>query len=147
MSRDHTEVMNIKVRAGSRTLYVDVKENAGGGRFVSLRELRAGAEDERSRILVDEAFVPALLRALRGVAAFLRDERPRKSAPSATRAERRQAHPRAYEPWTDEEEQQLKEGHARGCGVGELARQLQRKPSAVRSRLHKLGVEMPDEPG
>jgi len=138
MSRDFTEVMNIKVTAGSKTYYVDVGQNVDGSRFVSLREVRGGAEGEGSRILIDEAYAAKLHRALGEVAAFLEDKPRRKSKQPATLAERRLSHPRAYEPWTDEEEKQLAEGHAKGCSVGELARQLQRKPSAVRSRLRRL---------
>jgi hypothetical protein len=146
MSSEFTEVMNVKVRAGSKTYYIAVGQHADGSRFVSLSEVRGGAEGERSRILIDEAYVTELHRALGTVAAFLEGKPRRTSAQPVTLAERRQAHPRAYEPWTDEEEKRLREGHAQGHSVGELARQLQRKPSAVRSRLRRLNAAMPEKP-
>ena len=47
-------------------------------------------------------------------------------------------HPRAYERWTDEEDARLSAMHARGRTVAEMAQQLGRQPSAIRSRLTKL---------
>ena len=47
---------------------------------------------------------------------------------------------RAYEPWTQEEEARLKDLCLRGLSPHQIARQLQRQPSAIRSRLVKLGL-------
>jgi hypothetical protein len=47
-------------------------------------------------------------------------------------------YPRAYELWTDEEEMQLEALHKQGYSVAEIAQTLQRQPSAISSRLHKL---------
>ncbi len=49
-------------------------------------------------------------------------------------------HPRAYERWTDEEDARLSAMHERGRTVAEMARQLERQPSAIRSRLTKLAL-------
>ena len=58
-----------------------------------------------------------------------------------TRAERvarqRLAHPRAYEPWTEEEDARLLLRWEEGARVAELARALGRQPGAVRARLEK----------
>lgn len=50
MNPEYVEVMNVKVGAGSRTLYVDLKENPDGTRFLSISEVRASKERVRSRI-------------------------------------------------------------------------------------------------
>jgi len=52
----------------------------------------------------------------------------------------RRNYPRAYEPWTLEEEQRLVELSQKGLTHDEIASQLHRKPGAIRSRLHKLGM-------
>jgi hypothetical protein len=52
----------------------------------------------------------------------------------------RQAYPRAYEKWTDEEDEQLRQKHLDGAGVNELAGILQRQPRAIKSRLRRLGM-------
>lgn len=66
------------------------------------------------------------------------------SAPSAAaRAysvdEVRKRHGNAYQRWTQEDEQLLVELHSSGHGVEALARRFSRQPSAIRSRLTKLG--------
>lgn len=69
-----------------------------------------------------------------------------------TRAERvarlRQKHPRAYEPWTQEEDARLLLRYAEGAKVAQLARDMGRQPNAVRARLEKwLGERWRDERG
>lgn len=137
MDREYVEVLNVKVGAGSRTLYVDLKENPDGTRFLSISEVRASKTRERSRILIDEEHVAELHRALDSVLEFL-------SRKSRTKAysipEKRRERPRAYERWTRGEEEQLVEAYDEGCGVSELAERHARAPTAVLSRLYQLGV-------
>jgi hypothetical protein len=52
----------------------------------------------------------------------------------------KQKHSRAYEPWTEVEDTQLKRAIEVGTPVGRIAEQLQRQPSAIRSRLSKLAL-------
>jgi len=48
--------------------------------------------------------------------------------------------PNAYENWSEEQEKFLSENFKSGMTVNELAKHLQRKPGAIRSRLRKLGL-------
>jgi len=48
-------------------------------------------------------------------------------------------HPRAYERWTQDEDTRLATLYAQGTPIDELAAHFQRQPSAIRSRLEKLG--------
>jgi hypothetical protein len=52
----------------------------------------------------------------------------------------RQKYPRAYVKWSREEDDSLKNEYASGQQIGELAKKFQRQPSAIRSRLQKLGL-------
>lgn len=61
---------------------------------------------------------------------------PLKRPPSYVQAAR-ERHPRAYEPWTDAEDAQLANYAAAGLTVARIAGQLQRKRSAIRSRIIK----------
>jgi len=137
-----TEIMNIKLAAGSRTLYIDLKQDSGGGRFLSISEVQVAGLHERSRILVDEEFLPDLHRALGAVLELLGRKEPKKSY---TVSRKRCDHPRAYEPWTEEEQERLQQGYAQGEGVHQLAEQLARAPTAVLSRLYQLGMIKPSE--
>lgn len=76
-------------------------------------------------------------------------ELPLESVPAAQAYsvdEVRKQHPNAYQRWTPEDEQLLLQLHASGSGVDELASRFARQPSAIRSRLAKLGVgELPEQ--
>lgn len=47
-------------------------------------------------------------------------------------------HPRAYQSWTDTEETQMLDLIKMGKSVAEVAIILERQPSAIQSRLHKI---------
>jgi ATP-dependent DNA helicase PIF1 len=52
----------------------------------------------------------------------------------------RQSHGKAYAPWTEDEERDLRRRHQAGESVGAIAVELGRKPGAIRSRLKKLAL-------
>lgn len=52
----------------------------------------------------------------------------------------RDEHPRAYEKWPPEEDASLASLFRSGLRLDDIAQRLQRQPSAVRSRLVKLGL-------
>jgi predicted nucleic acid-binding protein len=65
----------------------------------------------------------------------------RKQSTAAGHVERvRQQFPRAYEKWTPEEEERLRHEYQQRPSVRELALTYQRQPSAIRSRLQRLGL-------
>lgn len=49
-------------------------------------------------------------------------------------------YPRAYEKWSTQEDAELKSMSARGASHDELAKRFKRQPSAILSRLEKLGL-------
>jgi hypothetical protein len=49
-------------------------------------------------------------------------------------------HPRAYEPWTDDEDRSLANLFRSGVTVARIAGQLGRNRGAIRSRLVKMGL-------
>ncbi len=71
------------------------------------------------------------------------DKTSMKDTPKAggkTLDEYRKADPRAYEKWTEEEEDALLELMKTGHTIRSAAELLQRKPSAIRSRFEKLNA-------
>lgn len=52
----------------------------------------------------------------------------------------KKSRPRAYEKWTPEEEETLNDLFRSGRFIGDIAKILQRQPSAIRSRLSKLNL-------
>ncbi len=55
-------------------------------------------------------------------------------------AEVRKRYPRAYKKWTEAEESRLEHLVRTGASARQIALELQRQPSAIRSRLNKLGL-------
>jgi hypothetical protein len=49
-------------------------------------------------------------------------------------------YPRAYEKWTTQEDAELKSMSARGASHDDMAKHFKRQPSAIVSRLEKLGL-------
>ncbi|MFD5064739.1 hypothetical protein [Streptomyces sp. NPDC058394] len=72
---------------------------------------------------------------------------PPPASPAYSVDEVRKQHGNAYQRWSKEDEQLLLELHAAGHGVDALAQRFERQPSAIRSRLAKLGVERIHVPG
>ena len=52
----------------------------------------------------------------------------------------RDAHPRAYEKWTSDEDSKLAEMFKTGAKTHQMSEELQRQQSAILSRLKKLGL-------
>jgi hypothetical protein len=130
------------VPAGSRTLYLDLKQNDDKTRFLSISEVRGSDPNRRSRILLDEQYVPDLHQALAAVLELL------KTAPSSKEhhAENQdQSLARAYKLWTADEDGRLKTSYRQGRGVNVLAVQHERAPTAIISRLYQLGILKPME--
>jgi hypothetical protein len=59
-------------------------------------------------------------------------------------AQIREAYPRAYEKWTDREDATLEKLVRSGQSVDDIAAQLQRQPSAIRSRIVKRNLATDD---
>ena len=56
----------------------------------------------------------------------------------------KEKHPRAYEKWTIEEEQWLKNYLVEGLSIKEIAEILERQPGAISSRIIKLSLREPN---
>lgn len=56
----------------------------------------------------------------------------------------RKEHPRAYERWTEKEDETLKYLVASSSSVRDIAELLQRQPGAIRSRMMKLDLTVAD---
>lgn len=52
----------------------------------------------------------------------------------------RTRHPRAYQPWTNEEEEELARLYHAGSSTMEMAARLERQPGGIRSRLKRLSL-------
>lgn len=60
-----------------------------------------------------------------------------------TLAEKRRRHPRAYERWPAQEDDQLRAEHAQGMTVAEMCEAHGRNRGAIVARLERLGLPVP----
>jgi hypothetical protein len=104
-------------------------------------------EEERSLKRVEQEITRLVQRALRDIEedslAFREpvfSKTKAKSIADPRLAKIRARHPRAYERWTEEEDNLLKQKFSDGVSVQDLSELLQRRPSAIRSRLRKSGL-------
>lgn len=133
---DHNQTLySDKIQAGSRTYFLDVKQGKDGVKYLTITETRSSdGELERNRVMVFEEHFETFFAQLIKITEFLGlDHTDRLD-------EIRQTHPNAYKKWTPEEDAHLKQSYAQGLSIDVLATTFQRQPSAIRSRLIKLGL-------
>ena len=137
MTGERKELLSEKVPAGSRTYFFDVKESADGVKYLVISESRQiSAESyEHNRVMVFQEHLVAFNEGFNKAIQFMIGEGKAYDVEQI-----RREYPKAYAKWTEEEDTRLRYEHAQGRTVNELAESFQRKPSAIRSRLRKLGL-------
>src|SRR5205807_2426109 len=112
------------------------KEAPSRCRRLEISETRKrGEQFVRDRIRVFEEDVPRFLsEVLRAVSVL--GQPVNKEAVAIM--ELRKHHPRAYMPWSAEEEQKLRGEYKQGLRIDQLAIKHERQPGAIRSRLRRL---------
>jgi len=132
------EIFSEKVTAGSRTYFFDVKESDQGARYLVISESRqTGSTFEHHRVVVFEEHLEKFSEIFdQAVWVMARSDKSK----SYSLDEIRQKYPRAYEKWTSEEDERLTSRYQAGLDLLELAAIFQRQPSAIESRLTKLGL-------
>lgn len=99
--------------------------------------------DERSPDRVEQEILRVVHRALQNMHedaaafGFSKEDTPdREKRLARIRAQ----HPKAYDKWIEEDDSLLTQKFGEGASIADLARSFQRQPSAIRSRLAKLGL-------
>jgi hypothetical protein len=132
------EIFSEKVTAGSRTYFFDVKESDQGARYLVISESRqTGSTAEHYRVVVFEEHLEKFSEILdQAVWMMARSDKSK----TYSLDQIRQKYPRDYEMWTSEEDERLTSRYQAGLDLLELAAIFQRQPSAIESRLTKLGL-------
>lgn len=135
-NEEKKELFTEKVMAGSRTYFFDVKEAKDGTKYLVISESRQGSSSyEHSRVMIFEEHLEAFVEGFQKTLQFLGVKTKSYNVDDV-----RQRYPKAYERWSPDEDEQLKIKHQAGIDIDELAGYFQRQPSAIRSRLAKLGL-------
>ena len=124
-----------RVDAGGRTYFFDVKKGHKGDLYLKITESKktSDSEFERHTIVVWREHIPVFFQ---GLAKSITAQDNREKL-----AQIRKEHPRAYEKWSDSEDEDVKKLYSEGKTVSEIAQQLQRQRGAITSRLEKLGLK------
>ena len=138
MKEEKKELFSQRIVAGRRTYFFDVRETQDGTRYLVISESRlVDGEYKHDRIMIFQEHIPAFIEGLKRTLKFMK----RMDKVKAYDIEEiRKKYPRAYMKWTKEEDETLRDEYLRGKTIGELAKIFQRKPSAIHSRLRKLGL-------
>ena len=140
---ERTGLLTEKVTAGSRTYFFDVKQSKDGTKYLVISESRRkGSSHQHNRVMIFEEHLEEFSQGFDKALQFLGIKRKANSVDVV-----RQKYPKAYEKWTLEEDERLKRSFTAGVSVKDMAIFFQRQPSAVRSRLSKLGMSSPQESG
>ena len=127
-----------KVQAGSRTYFFDVKETQENVKYLVISESRrTDSGYKHDRVMVFEENLESFSAGLDKALAFLSIGRKTKSY---SVEDIRKEFSRAYEKWSPEEEEQLRQKYNEGLTVADLATFFERQPRAIRSRLAKIGL-------
>jgi|GEM_PF-1255227 len=119
------------------SFFFDVKNGEDGLRLVVTRSYPSGRRD---RITVPQADVGAFVRELlEAVSAMAGTSEPTPQHPPSRMEAIKSFHSNAYSAWIPEEDAKLLIERAKGHGIAHLAREHKRQPSAIKSRLKKLG--------
>jgi len=72
MSAEKKELFSEKVRAGSRTYFFDVKESAGGSKYLVINESRkVGESHEHNRVMVFEEDIQSFSEGFKKAVGFI----------------------------------------------------------------------------
>ena len=130
----HTE----QVKSGNRTFYFDIKKTDKGASFLSITITKKIEENnyERSQLIVFENEVEKFGEAfLRAMVNF------RKTGREAMIEEARKKYPKAFEPWSKEDEEHLEDMFVQDRSMQDMIEYFQRNEAAIRARIAKLELE------
>ena len=140
MSNDK-DIENIKIAAGKKTYFVDVKQTREGAKYLKISESKRldNGEYERHIIMIFEEdinnIVEALRRALQHFPLY------KKPVQKSKMEQTKEKYANAYKPWTDEEDLRLTELFCEGKNPKEISEILQRNTGAINSRIDKLELK------
>jgi hypothetical protein len=152
-------IASYRLKARDRTYFIDLERHKGLGVCLVINESKRISEDnfERHRIIIDSDYIVeffvSLGRLLEAKSLLKNDETLKEDASTRKNLgashgafrgkafeEIRLDYPKAYKPWTPDDDADLKDAFHSCKEIAVLADTFQRKPGAIRARLQKLGL-------
>ena len=141
---ENAELYTQKLTRGKRSYFFDIKQTEQKDFYIKITESKKSIDGfEHHRIMVFEEditeFTDAFRQCLNGYRK-LKEVQTVRNRP-ATFIEIREKYPKAYIPWTTEEDDKLEFLYCEGKKVNEMALILERKKGAIESRIKKMGLK------
>lgn len=130
------ELYKEKVLAGRKIYYIEIKTTKDGSKYLTINEVDPHNPIQSSRVMIFEDHLDDFREGIERAFKFFEPKKVPQYIQSI-----RQTHPRAYEKWSEEEDESLQEKYSEGMNVTELAKYFQRQKGAIRSRLKKLNLQ------
>jgi hypothetical protein len=133
---ENKELPSIKIPAGKRTYFLDIKKSREGIKYLVISESKLDDKGayQRERVMVFHEHFPALFEGLVKIAPELGVNMDKRNSLT----EIRELHHNAYAPWSSDEDDKLERLFCEGKSTKELAAIFQRQPGAITSRIKKL---------
>jgi len=138
---DDNDIVNIKIAAGKRTYFVDVKQTRERKKYLKISENKRldDGKYERYGVIFFEEDINNLVDALRSALQhFPTYKRPESKS---RMEETKEKFSNAYQPWTKEDDNKLTELFCQGKTLKELSDIFQRNIGAITSRIAKLNLK------
>jgi len=137
---DNNELFTDKITKGNRTYFFDVKKSENGSLYLSVSESKCTDDGfEKYKILIFEEDIKDFKKLFnRAVKKLEKLTDPENEKKSYTLDDVREQHPKAYRPWSAEDDEKLEALFCEGKTVKELANIFERKAGAITSRIKKL---------
>jgi len=124
--------------AGERTYFFNIKQTKKGASYLNInisRKDEAGIYKHKGINVFENEMQDFSTALMRSIINF------QKTGKAAHIAEVRKTYPNAYQPWTDQEDQELEIHFAEEKDLTELSEIFKRKESAIHARIIKLRLE------
>lgn len=138
MSRSEPIFISSVLKTKKRDYTIEVYQRKND-RVLNIQQMKfKGAEYQTNSIQIEEEHLPAFMNLFRDVVGEMIGQSPNQQKQYNGFEEIRKTFPQAYQKWTTEEESELITLFNDGVKTATIAKHLQRKPGAIRSRLKKL---------
>ncbi len=136
---ENKELNSIKIPAGKRTYFLDIKKSREGTKYLVISESKRNdkGEYEHDRVMVFQEHFSTFFEGLAKLAPELGISMNEQTSVKNIR----KIHPNAYRPWTKEDDENLERLFCEGKSTKELADIFQRQTGAISSRINKLELK------
>lgn len=132
------EIFSTSFQAGNRTYFLDVKKTKDGNKYLKISESKRinDTDFERHHIMVFEESIEKFTEMLNQTVAVVW-----KTEKAYSVDEIRKVNPKAYTPWTKEDDNRLELLFCEGKSVTELTKIFGRNNGAILLRIKKLELK------